>query len=56
MNDHEIPTSYIECPFCKEKDFDLPGLKYHFVMGYCEVYGRIDLAREWSHSVKKLQP
>jgi len=29
---------YTECPFCHEKDFDLIGLKYHFEMGYCDVY------------------
>ena len=28
----------MECPFCKEDlDFDLFGLKYHFI-SYCEVY------------------
>jgi hypothetical protein len=31
-------ASDIICPFCKEKDFDLIGLKYHFEMGYCTVY------------------
>lgn len=26
------------CPFCKETDFDLVGLKIHFEMGYCEKF------------------
>jgi len=28
----------VTCPFCKEKGFDLIGLKYHFEMGYCKPY------------------
>lgn len=28
----------IECPFCKEPDFDLIGLRSHFESGYCDVY------------------
>lgn len=28
------------CPFCKEKDFDLFGLKIHFLNGWCEVFER----------------
>jgi hypothetical protein len=27
----------IECPFCHEKDFDLPGLKYH-IKYYCNTF------------------
>ncbi len=53
MSDNEIHDSYVQCPFCKERDFDLAGLKYHFAMGYCEIYSRIDLVKEWSHSVRK---
>ena len=56
MTTDDMTPTYMECPFCKEKDFDLPGLKYHFVMGYCEIYSGIDLVREWSHSVKKVAP
>jgi len=26
----------ITCPFCNKKGFDLIGLKYHLMMGYCE--------------------
>lgn len=28
--DKDILSIEIECPFCKEKDFDLIGLKSHF--------------------------
>jgi hypothetical protein len=28
----------VECPFCKEDDFDLVGLKIHFTRGYCQAY------------------
>lgn len=33
--DKEYKAEYVICPFCKEGDFDLQGLKYHFLMGYC---------------------
>jgi hypothetical protein len=36
-------TKYFECPFCKEPDFDLIGLKNHFEKGYCDVYNETDL-------------
>jgi hypothetical protein len=26
----------MECPFCKEGDFDAIGLKHHLLSGYCE--------------------
>jgi len=29
---------YVSCPFCGEDDFDLIGLKYHLISGYCETY------------------
>ena len=28
---------YVACPFCKDDDFDLMGLKYHIRM-YCDGY------------------
>lgn len=31
-------TEYIICPFCKEGDFDLVGLKMHIERGWCEEY------------------
>jgi hypothetical protein len=30
--------SAVVCPFCKEGDFDLIGLKSHFMRGWCEVF------------------
>lgn len=33
---HGIDT--VVCPFCKEDDFDLIGLKMHLVNGWCEKY------------------
>lgn len=32
-----------KCPFCKEDDFDLEGLKVHLVHGDCEEYEKIDI-------------
>ena len=26
------------CPFCGEDDFDLGGLKFHLVNGWCPIY------------------
>ena len=34
------------CPFCKEGNFDLIGLRYHLVMCYCEVYNNTPLTDE----------
>jgi hypothetical protein len=37
----------MECPFCKESDFDLVGLKHHINMGWCEVFNHtIDVSEE----------
>lgn len=33
----EEQIEYVECPFCKERDFDLPGLKLHLYK-YCDVF------------------
>ena len=33
---------YIKCPFCKDQDFDLMGLKYHLLEGYCEVFSHTE--------------
>ena len=30
------------CPFCKEKDFDLAGLKNHLEHGDCEIYNNLE--------------
>lgn len=34
----EIKNEDIICPFCKEGDFDLVGLKSHLSNGDCEIY------------------
>ena len=38
----EEEKPYIKCPYCKDQDqdqdFDLQGLKYHLLEGYCEVF------------------
>ena len=31
-------SSDLSCPFCKESDFDLVGLKIHLERGYCEPF------------------
>ena len=35
-------TEYFICPFCKEEDYDLIGLKCHFERGYCEEYNQTE--------------
>ena len=32
----------ITCPFCKETDFDLIGLKSHLLNGDCDVFNNIE--------------
>lgn len=31
-------SASIKCPFCGEDDFDLIGLKAHFMRGWCEPF------------------
>ena len=31
----------IECPFCKETDFDTIGLKHHLLQGHCESFNDV---------------
>lgn len=38
-------TEYVTCPFCGETDFDLIGLKTHFLNGWCDVYESTDWIR-----------
>lgn len=35
--------SDIICPFCQEGDFDLPGLKAHYELGWCDAYNSTEL-------------
>jgi len=37
-----MSEEYISCPFCKEDDFDLIGLKGHLLNGRCEVFNLTD--------------
>jgi len=37
-----MTDEYLNCPFCKEGDFDLIGLKYHLEMGWCKEYEETD--------------
>jgi hypothetical protein len=32
----------VECPFCKEGDFDLIGLKMHIERHWCDAYEELD--------------
>lgn len=38
MTAPDNPMELISCPFCHEKDFDLIGLKHHFLRGHCEEF------------------
>jgi len=31
----------IQCPFCKENDFDFIGLKNHLLSGHCEDFNNV---------------
>jgi hypothetical protein len=31
-------ADYVTCPFCGEGDFDLIGLKAHFLRGWCDAF------------------
>lgn len=37
MNEQFIP-----CPFCKDDDFDLIGLKEHLISGWCDEFNDIE--------------
>ena len=37
-------SEYVVCPFCKEKDFDLQGLKSHLEHGDCETYNTLNIS------------
>lgn len=36
----------LNCPFCEQPGFDKIGLKYHFEMGYCDVYNETETVEE----------
>ena len=33
---------YVICPFCKETDFDLVGLKSHLLHGDCDIFNKTE--------------
>jgi hypothetical protein len=37
----------ITCPFCNETDFDLIGLKRHFLRDWCDVFNITDPPQIW---------
>ena len=34
---------YVSCPFCGEEDYDLIGLKMHFLNGWCDEFNDLKL-------------
>lgn len=38
MNDYEE----LQCPFCKEREFDDIGLKHHLLHGGCEHFEKVE--------------
>jgi hypothetical protein len=34
----------VYCPFCKERDFDLVGLKIHLTNGHCEEFNSLSVS------------
>jgi len=35
-------TEYVSCPFCKDDEFDLPGLKRHLTIGGCQAFEEVE--------------
>lgn len=35
-------VSEMTCPFCGEGGFDGPGLKFHYIRGWCDEFNKID--------------
>ena len=46
MSEIDEQVKYVLCPFCGEDDFDLVGLKYHLMVGYCAVFNETISAEE----------
>ena len=38
-------TSFVVCPFCKDRDFDMIGLKGHLEYGDCEVFEKVEIRK-----------
>lgn len=54
MKKQEINNPYIQCPFCKEEDFDLIGLKAHIERGCCDVFNSTLTIEEEEEAVKRI--
>lgn len=48
----EVIHEDIQCPFCKENDFDLIGLKGHLLYGDCEVFEAVEKSVRYFTSIK----
>jgi hypothetical protein len=40
----------LECPFCKDSDFDDIGLKLHLLRGHCEAFEAVP---DWTPTFKE---
>lgn len=44
----EPSNTLLVCPFCKETNFDAPGLKSHLTQGDCEIFNNTEtIKRIW---------
>lgn len=41
MSDQATGTREMTCPFCGEGEFDGPGLKFHYIRGWCAEFNKI---------------
>lgn len=54
MSDRPLSSDLVTCPFCKESDFDLIGLKYHLQQGHCDMYNEIRTMRDIRAAHKRM--
>lgn len=45
----------MKCPFCLEDDFDLFGLKLHFIKNYCEIFSKDEPELNALDELRKVQ-
>lgn len=48
-----MPAETVSYPFCKEDDFDLVGLKLHFVRGWCEKFNETPIGWQKKQAPEK---
>ncbi len=41
--DEMLTDALVSCPFCNESEFDLIGLKNHYIKGHCDVFNNTEL-------------